>query len=985
MLFASADCLHFADFRLERARQQLWSGSTRIELRPKTWELLLHLLTRAGEVVTVDELLEALWPAQDVTPKALTNRIVELRRALGEDAEHPRVIQTLHRRGYRLIAAVSTAPQAAVLPQAPTSPPDPAGGAPLRLAGGAARCFVGRERELSLLDVHAQGALQGRRQLVLVLGEAGLGKSALIDAFLGSAPMPGGLLGCAVCLEQSGELEPFDPWLSLLADLAAGPGGAQVQLLLRRCAPSWLVQMPWLMQGDEALRLRHSLQGTGAGRMLREACAFLEVLSQLTPLLLVLEDLHWSDAASIDLLAHLAQGRGAARLMVLASARAVEAEARGHPFAGASRRLIAQGQARALPAAPLSQAQVAACVAQRFGAALAACAPLLCLLHRHAEGHPLYLGATLDHLVERGWLAWRQDHWALTVEAERLDPGLPEPIRHSIQARLALLDDEALSLLRAASVLGMQWPEPLLQAALQWPAERVQRACDALLHGPRLLRALPAEAWPGSGDVQVFRFAHDVYRRVLYDGMGLAERQALHRRVACAMETAWQGRLPEVAGTLALHCERSAQPAAAARLLEMAAGVAAQRYAYREAAAAIEAALHQLKGVPAAEERERTELRLQLTLANLRGVTRGHARADQHASYLRAYEIAARLGEARDELRGCMGLCITSVLAGRPEPAMRWGRRLVELAEDRLPTLRSVAHCYAGLAELAGGTVPGALACFDRSLGLQAEPGIPALLDTHALAGTQRAWALALSCRPAQARAQLEASLAHGRRVCSRLDLMQNLYWLASTHLLLGEASQAMPLYAEVQALADEQDAQTYRRLARVALLAAAPAADGGESLEQAVREHLAEGEDCYGLPLQLLLVQARLAQGDAPGAAAALACAAQLQAECAVFAGELLCLQAAVLAGPHPSTLSAAQDATVRCAYLAAIDKNLERGTLAFALRAATALLNHALARGDGEPEAERLTALLDRIGRGTDMPDTRAARAALALRQPA
>ncbi len=853
---AGAHTLYFGPFRLDRQRQLLWSGATQVDLRPKTWELLLHLLGRPGQLVSVNELLDALWPAQDVTPKALTNRIVELRRALGDDVAQPQVLQTLHRRGYRMICPVSSTPPAPAQVVALNRPASIARELPQR-------GFVGRDDELLRLELHAQAALSGRRQLVLLAGEAGMGKSALIDAFLATQTPHGSLLGRSVCLEQSSEREAFGPWLSMLADLAAGPGSAQVLMLLRRCAPSWLVQLPWLLDDGEAQQLRLSLQGAGVGRMLREACALFETLSQLTPLVLVLEDLHWSDAASNDLLAYLAQGRGQARLLVLCSARFAEAALNGHPLDSMSRRLLAQGLATELSLQSLSLEQVAACLRQRFGSGLATCEPLLQRLQQQAEGHPLYLAATLDHLVERGLLVTGPDGWRLSVDPGQLRLGLPDALRKTIEARLSLLQGDALELLQAASVIGMQLPLPLLQAVLDWPEDVLHDACEALVSGPNFLRPMAPQAWPSPGSVAAYRFGHDAYRRVLYEGLDPSLRQALHRRVAAALEAAWHGRLKEVASALAAAYERSAQPASAARMLEMAAGVAAQRCAYREASASIEAALRQLALMPHDEARDRHEQRLQLTVANLRSITTGHASPAQFAAYRRAYELAAALGVPREELRGCMGMCITSIVGGQPDEALRWTTHLLALAEAKQPTLRAAAHCYAGLAELVSGSIPRALAHFESSLSLAAEPGVPAWVDVHALSGTQRAWALALSGRTKDALAQAEASLARCRDICTPLDQAQNLYWLGMTMQVLGDLRRAGSMFEEVQLLAEEQDAQLYRYLARVALQAAKPPAQRDAQLEHSVAEHRKLGEDCYSLQAHLVLAETHLLRGD--------------------------------------------------------------------------------------------------------------------------
>lgn len=133
---AEQDILQFGPHRLDRRSQQLWTGTRPVALQPKAWALLMVLLERPGILVSTDELLNALWPQDEVTHKALTNRIAELRKALGDDARAPRLIQTVHRRGYRLLAEV----QPGATPHAPSPAPAPAhhtAWAPASLAGRA--------------------------------------------------------------------------------------------------------------------------------------------------------------------------------------------------------------------------------------------------------------------------------------------------------------------------------------------------------------------------------------------------------------------------------------------------------------------------------------------------------------------------------------------------------------------------------------------------------------------------------------------------------------------------------------------------------------------------------------------------------------------------------------------------------------------------------------------------------------------------------
>ena len=246
---------------------------------------------------------------------------------------------------------------------------------------------------------------------MLIGGDRGLGKPALIGGFAADLLPGAALVAWGQCAEQASEHEAFGPVLRLLADLPGGPEAPWVLPLLRRCAPSWLVQMPWLLQGGELDELRRGLIGIGTGRKLCEGCAVRVALSQQQPL--VLEDLHWSDSATIDLLSFVAQTRVPARLLLLASYQPVEALLRQHPVTAMARRLRAQQGLTELTLQPLAPEQVQAYVTQRLGDT-AASRKVATLAQRQSEGHPLFLAGCVEQLVKRGWTA-RRRRWTQPV------------------------------------------------------------------------------------------------------------------------------------------------------------------------------------------------------------------------------------------------------------------------------------------------------------------------------------------------------------------------------------------------------------------------------------------------------------------------------------------------------------------------------------------------------------------------------------------
>jgi DNA-binding winged helix-turn-helix (wHTH) protein len=274
-------------------------------MQPKLLAVLWTLVSQAGQVVTKDVLLAQGWPETVVSEGVLTACIRRLRRVLGEAPQHPQYIATVHRVGYRFVAPVTRgeAPRALETPLVPAASPPPLSLSPTPLV-------VGRQAELAQLHTAWRRALHGGRQLLFVTGEAGIGKTTLVETFL--AQLDSTLscwIGRGQCIEHYGAGEAYLPLLDALGHLGRAPDGAPLLACLHQTAPTWLTQLPALWEPADRATLSPPLQSTTHTRMLRELVDALEQLTVVQPLVLVLEDLHWSDASTVEVLALLARRR----------------------------------------------------------------------------------------------------------------------------------------------------------------------------------------------------------------------------------------------------------------------------------------------------------------------------------------------------------------------------------------------------------------------------------------------------------------------------------------------------------------------------------------------------------------------------------------------------------------------------------------------------------------------------------------------------
>jgi hypothetical protein len=206
--------------------------------------------------------------------------------------------------------------------------------------------MVGRANELAQLKEWFAPVRSGTRQVIFVSGEPGIGKTTLTRAFLDSVASDHAVrIGRGQCVEQYGAGEPCMPILEALTRLGRELGGDKLVDTLHRIAPAWLAQMPSLVTAEDRARLQGLAQGTTQQRMLREMAEALEVIAADSPLVLFIEDLHWSDPSTLDLIATVARRSEPARLMILGTYRPVEMLAGEHPLRAMNEELELHQQA----------------------------------------------------------------------------------------------------------------------------------------------------------------------------------------------------------------------------------------------------------------------------------------------------------------------------------------------------------------------------------------------------------------------------------------------------------------------------------------------------------------------------------------------------------------------------------------------------------------------------------------------------------------
>ncbi len=590
----------FDSFRLDTANECLWRDGAEIRLPPKPFAVLRYLVENPGRLITHDELLDALWPETYVQPQVLRTYVLELRKVLGDDSAQPRFIQTMPKRGYCFIASVSDRQE-----HGSVIAPQPAGPA------AKTRTIVGRDDELNRLQAWVASLSGRRRQVVLITGEAGIGKTALVDAFCCQvATFPAPVVARGQCVEGFGAREDYYPVMEALRQLCASPDGDLACRLLARIAPAWLPALGVEVEAAPNFDPRPN----APQRMPGDLCAALEELSAHKPLLFVLEDVHWADNATLGLLSALARRRAPAQLMVLATSW------RNDVLGDVAIRTLAQDLlmrqlCTEMPLAPLSKAAVRELLSRELRQEELP-SGLTSFVHQHSEGNPLFAIAILEQLIAQRFLMRDASDdsgpppapWKVSGSFAEVEAGVPDGLAQMIEFEIERLTAHEQSLVEAGSLMGIAFPAWAVAAAIDEDVAAIEEACEALVRRVHFVRRAGQDELPDGSTSDFYVFGHSLYRQVLYQRQAASRRAQRHSRIARRLGALFAGSEASVAREMAMHHEAAGDWRSAAAALRMAARHAQQRHAHAESVELLENAMRlteKLSGIErAAVERQ---------------------------------------------------------------------------------------------------------------------------------------------------------------------------------------------------------------------------------------------------------------------------------------------------------------------------------------------------------------------------------------------
>ncbi len=749
--------LLFSPFRLERANQQLWRDEAFVPLRPKSFAVLRYLVEHPGRLVTRQELQNAIWPGIYVSDGLLRGYIRELREILADDAETPRFIETVPRRGYRFLAPVTLGAAAVSGPefQAPNLNTQQS------ILNTQHSLLVGREAELAQLHKWLARAAGGERQLVFVTGEPGIGKTSLVEMFfeslgqrgtgneeratgkgqegvrsweLGagfSSPQTPGhkpqasevMLGWGQCVEHYGVREAYLPILDSLGRLCRQPGGEPLIRTLYQYAPTWLVQMPSLVHETEFELLQRKVQGGARERMLRELAEALEAFTADRLLVLALEDLHWCDYSTLDLIGVLARRRELARLCIIGTYRPADLIVFDHPLRGLKQELHSHRLCNELALSFLTEHSVTVYLTHRFPSEEANDhSSLLALarsIHEYADGNPLFMVNLVDYWTSERTLPDTSRQRRPSTPGIETERGIPESLRLMVEKQLERLTMEEQQALEVASVAGDEFSAATLVVGDDTQVEQMEECCEGLAARGQFVRFRSMATLPNGSVTGRYRFLHTIYQQILYERLPAIRRIRLHRALGEKMEQLWDARAPEYASALAVHFERGQAYQQAGQYLWLAAENARRKHAYHETVALLTKSLDLLQAQPDSLERRQQELALLVALGVPLLMTKGYAAPEVEQTYSRARQLSLELGESPQFLPALTGLFRFHFVRANFTMAQEIAEQVLRLAQQTSDSLIFlIAHSLLAVPFASRGAFTSAREHFDKGVSL---------------------------------------------------------------------------------------------------------------------------------------------------------------------------------------------------------------------------------------------------------------------------
>ena len=874
------------------------------------------------------------------------------------------------------------------------------------------RKTVGREKERARMEASYNLARGGHSQLLCLSGEPGIGKTTLVEEFLEELAISGEpcRVGRGRCSERLAGAEAYLPWMEALASLADEgsiltvpgelPREGSLASKLASLAPAWFRQLVPHAQTDLSVSAGGVQEAAPSSqeRLKREFCLFLEEISREGPTVLFLDDLHWADASTVDLLAYLAGHFHQMRTLVVVTYRPSEMLLTGHPFLQLKPDLQARGICHEIAPEFLRLEDVRRYLSLEmpnndFPRDLEA------LIHAKTEGNPLFMTDLVRYLRDRRVIAEQKGRWRLARAVPEIEADLPESVRGLIQRKLDQLNEEEHRLAICAAVQGYSFDSAVLAKALGLEAAEVEDRLERLVNLHGLIKHVSEREFPDKTLTAHYRFVHVLYQNALFASLKPARRVALSKAVAQALLGFYGGSSAAAAAELAFLFEAAREWQSAAEFFLQAARNAMRLFADHEASTLAHRGLDMARALPESEKRDRLELKLQITLGLALMSVQCYGSSDVKQAYERAEWLCGRTGD--DQLASRVHFCLSVVYIVRSE--LLRARTLIDanldLARKRNdPVLLTQANWMKGFSAECLGQAALAVAYYREAIALAEKMDRqPKMAQRVALTSvysrTHLARVLLHMGFPEQSLRLIRESRERAKRNRFPISFADAVLHAIYYHVMHGDAGEGFEWASTLAAFSREHALHYYEALASVLRGWAMTMAGNGEEGTAAMREGLVgyrATESQLSRPYYLSLYAEALSSiGRWAEGLAALDDAIEVVESTGerYFEAEVHRLRGVLLLGQEQASQVAGLDGVrveAEVSFLRAVSVARHQGTRWLELRAMNELHRLHCHAGRSRESSGLLHALYDSFNEGWELPDLRAARELLGLPAP-
>jgi eukaryotic-like serine/threonine-protein kinase len=539
------------------------------------------------------------------------------------------------------------------------------------------RHFVGRENELKQLQSAFDGAISGRGALMMVVGEPGIGKTAVCEQLATFVTLRGGKTLWGHCYEEGSLSLPYLAFIEAIRSYVLdretedlkkelGSGATDVARIVSEIREKLKVE-PRRAENPEEDRYR----------LMQSVTGFLSNAANVKPMLVILEDLHDADKGTLEMLTYITRNLTNTRLLLIGTYRDIEVD-RNHPLSAALaelRRVSSFGRVllRGLNIDEVRR-MLAGITQEEVPIALAE------VVHRQTEGNPLFVQEVVRYLVEEGVLTRKDGKWRPTLDSP-LEMNIPEGLRDVIGKRLTLLSTECNEMFTVAAVVGREFRIDVLQKVTKLSDDEL----FTLLGEAK--RAAVIEERAAIGSAVTYRFTHAFFRQTLYEETIAPKRIRLHLQVGRALEEIYGKRIEEHAAELAEHFSHSSDSADLKKAVEygeMAAKRATDVYAYSDTVRLLDQAIKVQKVLDPDNKGKICDLLLETSEA-LIPVPDTKRILETEAPM--AYSLAEALGDNTRAVRSCM-VALNAIVVEQAGPGSstpqfaEWARRADRYAQQ---------------------------------------------------------------------------------------------------------------------------------------------------------------------------------------------------------------------------------------------------------------------------------------------------------------